>query len=393
MAEALARVKRALGADAFIVNTRSYRRGPGLGRLGSPIVEITASRDRVSVNSAAGMVRVKPASGGALKADRAAHLTRDGDRTVVQEHPSRGDRARGTASSGAEYAPTPAFPTDSPLRSDELNGVHRRLIESEVAAELADELVRRLRVELSDEQRRCPRTVRAQLAGFVGSMVPVAPRPAPRHDAGPWVVALVGATGVGKTTTVAKLAANYSLRDRRRVGLITTDVVRIAAVEQLRTYSDVLGLELRVVATPGQMRDTLAQWNDRDVVLIDTPGRNPGDASRLAELGELLSAAKPHETHLVLPGTSAWPVLLRTIDGFAGLGVNRVIMTRLDEAVGFGIILNCLNRARGRLSYMTTGQTVPHDIERGESERVADLILGPPVQFKAVRTGAASATC
>lgn len=378
MADALAKVKRSLGPDAYIVNTRSYRRGPGAGLLGSAVVEITASQSRIPSNSATGRERIAPASGEALTSDAALRLTRNGGRTGQRKGDGSGCGAAAvrSAETSSHEPPTAGIPADHTAGSDPLMDAHQRLLESEVAAELADDLVRRLRAELSEAQRRCPATVRAQLAAFVQSMIPVSPPAAPRTDGGPTVLALVGATGVGKTTTVAKLAANYSLRDGRRVGLITTDVYRVAAVEQLRTYADVLGIELRVTGTPAELRRTVERWSDRDAVLIDTPGRNPGDASRLGELGAMLSAGRAHEIHLVLPGTSSWPVLRRTIDAFKSVGVNRIIMSKLDEAVGFGVILNCLHRAQRRLSYVTTGQSVAEDIEQGSAVNVAGRLTG-----------------
>ena len=91
------------------------------------------------------------------------------------------------------------------------------------------------------------------------------------------VVALVGPTGVGKTTTIAKLAANYRLREKRRVGLITVDTYRVAAVEQLRTYADIIDLPMEVVATPREMREAVARMSHLDLVLMDTAGRSPRD--------------------------------------------------------------------------------------------------------------------
>ena len=114
------------------------------------------------------------------------------------------------------------------------------------------------------------------------------------------VVALVGPTGVGKTTTIAKLAANYRLREKRRVGLITVDTYRVAAVEQLRTYADIIDLPMEVVATPREMREAVARMSHLDLVLMDTAGRSPRDEVRIQELKSMLSEAEPDEVHLVL---------------------------------------------------------------------------------------------
>src|SRR5262249_3288597 len=118
------------------------------------------------------------------------------------------------------------------------------------------------------------------------------------------VVALVGPTGVGKTTTIAKLAANYRLREKRRVGLITVDTYRVAAVEQLRTYADIIDLPMEVVATPREMREAVARMSHLDLILMDTAGRSPRDEVKIQELKSMLSEAEPDEVHLVLSSTA-----------------------------------------------------------------------------------------
>ena len=118
------------------------------------------------------------------------------------------------------------------------------------------------------------------------------------------VVALVGPTGVGKTTTIAKLAANFRLRENRKVGLITVDTYRIAAVEQLRTYADIIDLPMEVVRTPREMREAVARMRSLDLVLMDTAGRSPRDEVNIQELKSILAEAKPAEVHLVLSASA-----------------------------------------------------------------------------------------
>ena len=113
-------------------------------------------------------------------------------------------------------------------------------------------------------------------------------------------MALVGPTGVGKTTTIAKLAANFRLREKRRVGLITVDTYRIAAVEQLRTYADIIDLPMEIVSTPREMHQAVARMADLDLILMDTAGRSPRDEVKIQELKSMLAEAEPDEVHLVL---------------------------------------------------------------------------------------------
>lgn len=192
----------------------------------------------------------------------------------------------------------------------------------------------------------------------------------------PHTIALVGPTGVGKTTTVAKLAATLKLDGGQRVGLITADTYRIAAVEQLRTYAGLIGLPLEVVSTPDEMRSALGRMSHLDAVVIDTAGRSPRAADRLDELAALLAAARPHETHLVLASTSSQRTLLHAAERFSGVKTDRLIFTKLDEAVSFGVLLNVVREIGRPLSYITTGQEVPHQIEVCDANRLAGLVMG-----------------
>ncbi len=119
------------------------------------------------------------------------------------------------------------------------------------------------------------------------------------------MVALVGPTGVGKTTTIAKLAANFRLRDGIRMGLVTVDTYRIAAVEQLRTYAEIIDLPMKVVTSPREMRRALEELQGLDLILIDTAGRSPRDELKIQELKSLLNEAQVDEVHLVLSLTVA----------------------------------------------------------------------------------------
>jgi flagellar biosynthesis protein FlhF len=191
---------------------------------------------------------------------------------------------------------------------------------------------------------------------------------------------------VGKTTTVAKLAADFALRKRLRVGLVTIDTYRIAAVDQLRTYAEIIGVPLEVVMTPAEMRPALERLSGCDVVLIDTAGRSQTDEIRIQELKYFLAEARPHEVHLVLSLTTGEKVIERATSSFAALGADRVIFTKLDEAAAVGMMLNCLHKAGLRLSYVTRGQDVPDDIEVGAARRIAELLCGAPVPAEARRS-------
>lgn len=432
MADALAEIKRDLGQDAVILHARQYKVGGVLGVGTRPMCEIIASpgprpgapgsasarrRDAAAPAPAPraqrGSAAPRPdpggdAAAGALadavpprlgeRASAAAVL----DRVERAQRPPRAtppDPAPGLVRDGLEedlraikdmigrvlqasrrtalaVAPQPERSWDA---TDALSAQYLRLIEAEVAADIAEQVIGSVREALAPEEiaqaRRVEREVRERLAALVPvADTPAAPTRAP--DGRPTIIALVGPTGVGKTTTAAKLAASYKLRHGRRVGLVTSDTYRIAAVDQLRVYANIIGLPLKVPMTPPEMSGACESLRDCDVILIDTAGRSPGDGDRLEELRQFMDAAQPHEVHLVLSSTAAQSALLEAARRFSVVNPDRIVFTKLDEAVNFGVLVNVAHRVRLRLSYLTMGQEVPDHIEPGRADRLAGLVLG-----------------
>ncbi len=259
-----------------------------------------------------------------------------------------------------------------------LFGMYLELVGQDLSEELAEQIVNAVRGELGGGSGDDESAVRDAVLRHLTRLVP-AVDPAIGYDNPddrPLTIALIGPTGVGKTTTLAKLAASYKLKQNRKVGLVTCDTYRIAAVDQLRTYANIIGLPLEVALTPTDVRQAVTALADCDVILIDTAGRGPNDRGRLDELSSCVAAADPHEVHLVLSSTSSERVLLREAEAFAEVGADRVVLTKLDEAVSFGVLINVMQSIGKKLSFMTTGQEVPDHIEVGRPRRLAELVLG-----------------
>ncbi len=376
MADALGQVKRQFGQSAVILNTKSLSQGGLFGFGSKGYVEITAAREMSDL----------PDSYRRGTLMRTARRGKDADGAArAMSPPSKAIGPRTSEALLSEIGTIKSLMTDlvcesrrmrAPVIPEKLYSSYLGLIKNDVAERLALRIIGRVREALSEEQLRDPQAVRAQLANSLESMLPVAGpiRVVPLGE--PTLIALVGPTGVGKTTTIAKLAANFRLREHRRVGLITVDTYRIGAVEQLKTYAQIIDVPLEVVSTPKQLKEAVARMGDREVVLIDTAGRSQRDTVKIKELQAFFRAVTPHEVHLVLSGTSAMAVMSEAIERFEEIGIDRVILTKLDEALGFGVILSCLDKAKAKLSYVTTGQDVPDDIAVGEGKTLAELILG-----------------
>ena len=195
------------------------------------------------------------------------------------------------------------------------------------------------------------------------------------YSSKPKVVALIGPTGVGKTTTLAKIAAKFVLEQGARVALITADTDRISAVEQLKTYSDILGLPLEIVYNPEALRNAIEKHKDKQLILIDTAGRSQYNEYQMKELSGLLSIDADIEKHLVMSATTKTSDGVELLENFSICQPDRVIFTKVDETGTHGIILNILHRRKVALSYITNGQSVPDDIEPASVERLAELLL------------------
>jgi flagellar biosynthesis protein FlhF len=254
--------------------------------------------------------------------------------------------------------------------------LYTTLIEQEVPDAIAETILGAARNELTPAELQSPEIVRTTVLRLIAARIAVTSDwPPRRHADRPAVVALVGPTGVGKTTTLAKLAAGLKLKRGLRVGLITCDTYRIAAVEQLRTYAEIIGVPLRVALSPVELRDGLTVLGDNDVILVDTAGRSQNDEERISELRALVEVARPDQTHLVLSATSSPGVLRRACDKFARLNPDRLLLTKVDEAVALGSILEVLEHTRLPMSFLSTGQEVPDHIECASAERLARRIL------------------
>jgi flagellar biosynthesis protein FlhF len=268
---------------------------------------------------------------------------------------------------------TPVSDTDEMAQA--LFQLFTDLIDAEVSEDLSRELIERLRSGASSDDLDDPVLMKSRMARLIEETIdcggPIRVIPGQRK-----LVALVGPTGVGKTTTIAKLAASFHLRERHRVGLITVDTYRIAAVDQLRTYADIIDLPMEVVSTPREMRAAVAKMADLDLILMDTAGRSPRDEVRIQELKSMLGEANADEVHLVLSSVTSASSMKKTAERFAEVGVTSLLLTKLDEATGLGNLLPVLRDCNLPLSYVTNGQNVPDDIAAAERRRLARIVLG-----------------
>jgi flagellar biosynthesis protein FlhF len=362
MQEALTRVRRDLGGDAVILAAREVRRRRLFGLGARALVEVTATDTMPPEVIVTGRPGGRSATVSSSASSSSALQSRFGEQLsrlhAMVETLSR----QGRIDHLLPDLPAALVPTYS------------QLIEADVPEMLTRRLVRHVAETLEPDQLDHPESIRAALCEAVEQCIPVAP-PIQAIPGTRRVVALVGPTGVGKTTTVAKLAANFKLARGARVGLVTVDTYRIAAVEQLKTYAEIIDLPLAVVNDPVEMPRALDEMGAVDLVFIDTAGRSPRDEVKIRELAEFLLQARPDEVHLVLSAVAGQRSLRAAVERFAMVQVDRLILTKLDEADSLGGLLAVLGLSNRPVSYLTTGQAVPDDIEPAEPKRLARLIL------------------
>ena len=189
------------------------------------------------------------------------------------------------------------------------------------------------------------------------------------------ITAFIGTTGVGKTTTIAKLAARLMLERAKKVGLISLDAYRIGAMEQLKTYANILGVPCFQAFKKNDLLFALRRMEGKDVVLIDTAGQSQYDRSRLDELRRLIPGDLNISTHLLLSIATAESEMNKAADNFRCLNYQSYIFTKKDETQKCGTILNQIMKQNLPVSYITTGQNVPEDIEQAEREKLLKLIV------------------
>ncbi len=262
---------------------------------------------------------------------------------------------------------------------------YRMLIEADIDDVVARDLISKLRQHSTFDTMNSPVAVAAMLTAFIEREMRCAPPIQPKRGRRQ-VVTLIGPTGVGKTTTLAKLAGHFHLREGLRVGLVTVDNYRVGAIEQLRTYAEILQIPLQVASNCDELRTAIDELDDVDLVLIDTAGRSPFDQSKMNELGDMLRLAASDHVLLVLSLSAGAKMLSPIADQFAAMSPTSLVLTKLDETLTGGPLLSVAREIAHPVSYLTTGQDVPDQIEPAHPNRLARLILGrDPIPRETIR--------
>jgi flagellar biosynthesis protein FlhF len=360
--DAMAMARQEMGPDAMLVNSR--KSFPDARHLGAYEVVFVTDAPAIESDESSLAASTKAPSG-----DR-----------LTQQMTELKKELEGMRRTITRSAPGPAVGRDV---SQDGSDAYQTLIASEVSPDLAREIIHAAEAHtgasLLPKLRALKRTdgaaFRRALAEELESRFTVQATLG-RGETRPRIVALVGPPGCGKTTTLVKLAVNYGLAARRPVLLLSIDTYRVAAAEQLRSYAAILGVGFQLVETVAALAQAIEENRSKELIFIDTPGLGLSEAADYPALAQFLSTREDIDTHLVVSSSMKSADLSRVVDSFETFRPQRLIFSRLDETGSFGPMLNEAARTGKPLSFFTTGQRIPEDLEAATKNRLAELILG-----------------
>ncbi|MEO7717664.1 MAG: flagellar biosynthesis protein FlhF [Capsulimonas sp.] len=378
ISQCLLQAKIELGSDAVILSKRTVRKGGFFGLGGKNMIEVTfgVTDDSAQSDANAGYIQKLESQIATLSTSVQALIDSSGKRKwndyppvgAVEPDGMTGDLVSRRGRGKAAEAP-----------SDPYAGLSRQLLEADIAAPLVRQLISEIPPGLTTA------TATSELRTLLSQKLLIANRVEIQPGGKLRVLAFVGTTGVGKTTTIAKLAAQYSLVERRKVGVITMDTQRIAAAQQLQTYGDILRVPVKIAHDKSEMVSQLSEFarQGMELVLLDTAGRSPNDMLPLSETADLFDGVGVVQKFLAVPATLS----PRDMDNVVGrfyntLAPDALILTKLDEATDsacFGKLLTMQAKYGIPLAYVTTGQKVPDDIAFPDSHAIAARILSTAI--------------
>ncbi|MDQ0657123.1 flagellar biosynthesis protein FlhF [Paenibacillus sp. W2I17] len=436
MPEAMLQIRKDLGSDAVILSTKEIKVGGVMGMFRKKRIEVVAAVDKEENKqttkpvqnqftpvprafvpeayrqTARSFVAASDESATTNTADQSVQDQSAAAPSVFESRYIGSDIDSGSGSSSTDHKPRPQGadfsgsttgpePTGSDLQQDklmtelqdlkqmvtrltkqgisadpvpeELHMIRERLTEQDVWPEVWESWFDSIQAKWSEgglKEQDVEQVVKLEVMHFLEHRIEEGILPTTR------IVYVAGPTGVGKTTTIAKLAAEQMFKKQRKVGFITSDTYRISAVEQLRTYASILNVPLEVVQSPGDTQRAISRLENCDLIFMDTAGRNYRNELLVSELQSLLAPVENSETFLVMSMTSKSADMVQITEHFSKYGLDKVIFTKMDETGSCGPLFNLLHRFPLKLAYVANGQNVPDDLLKPDADSLSKQLLG-----------------
>ncbi|MCW3792178.1 flagellar biosynthesis protein FlhF [Paenibacillus sp. LS1] len=436
MPEAMLQIRKDLGSDAVILSTKEIKVGGVMGMFRKKRIEVVAAVDKEENKqttkpvqnqftpvprafvpeayrqTARSFVAASDESATTNTADQSAQEKSAAAPSMFESSKIGLDIDSGSGSSSTDHKPRPqgadfsglttaAKQSGSDLQQDklmnelqdlkqmvtklskqgtsvdpvpeELHTIRERLTEQDVWPEVWESWFDSIQAKWSEDglnEQDVEQAVKLEVMHFLEERIEEGILPTTR------IVYVAGPTGVGKTTTIAKLAAEQMFKKQRKVGFITSDTYRISAVEQLRTYASILNVPLEVVQSPGDTQRAISRLENCDLIFMDTAGRNYRNELLVSELQSLLAPVENSETFLVMSMTSKSNDMVQITEHFSKYGLDKVIFTKMDETGSCGPLFNLLHRFPLKLAYVANGQNVPDDLLKPDADSLSTQLLG-----------------
>lgn len=360
MPEIMQKIRSELGPDAVILNTKEIKHGGIFGFFAKKKLEVVAALDPEPLQEQQTQQR-QPLIPMSIQEHHPIPSELD-EESILHEIHQLKKMIQTQGNNDSDISPSYRFLFDY-------------LKEQEVEEELAKKLIQALKEKIQiDDNELAAEQIVNQFKQYITHLLNNQLKNGVQHHAR--VIHFVGPTGVGKTTTLAKVAANSILEKDKKVAFITTDTYRIAAIDQLKTYAKILNVPLEVAYTKEDYENAIKKFAEYDLVYVDTAGRNFRDESYIRDLKETIKLSDQSETYLVLSLTAKQKDIVDIFNEFQLLNVKNVIFTKADETTQYGSILNISLNNDVNIAYLTNGQDVPNDLIIPTSEEITNLLMG-----------------
>ena len=364
ISQAIPMIKKDLGEDALILNTKKIKTGGFLGFFKQEKLEVIAAVETI--------LSEKRSS---IESNNTKSQYPEKNEDSTENLPIKKDDNMDELMSELKSLKQFMFQSiDEERLPDVLKALKKKLNDQGITVEVQSELLGKLMLVLDQHPNYTEDKIHALARKEIIKLINAHKKRPSRRKVD--IICFIGPTGVGKTTTIAKIAADYLLSEDKKVGLITSDTYRIAAVEQLKTYSSILNIPIRVVESSADLTAAIDDLCDCDIILMDTAGRNYQQKQYIDGLKLMLPETKKIQINLVLSLTSKYEDMKKIIDNFQTIEMDQLILTKKDETSSSGAILNLIYHYSIPIRYIANGQNVPDDIVTVTPELIANFVLG-----------------